>query len=102
MNNAQLHDLARVGAQARLATLDTEREQLLNMFPDLRGSKPLDEQLRTTCGSQAQRDVACGPQSTGRAEACLLGREASRPGRCCRRRCSIEGRFADGQETDDP
>ena len=36
MNNVQLHDLARVGAQARLAALDTEREQLLKMFPDLR------------------------------------------------------------------
>ena len=36
MNNVQLQDLARIGAQARLAALDTEREQLLRRFPDLR------------------------------------------------------------------
>jgi hypothetical protein len=35
MNNVQLQDLARVGAQARLATLEVERDQLLKMFPDL-------------------------------------------------------------------
>jgi hypothetical protein len=36
MNNVQMHDLARVGAQTRLAALDTEREELLKLFPDLR------------------------------------------------------------------
>ena len=36
MNNVQMHGLARVGAQTRLAALDTEREELLKLFPDLR------------------------------------------------------------------
>jgi hypothetical protein len=36
MDKTQLHDLARVGAQARLAALETEREELLTLFPDLR------------------------------------------------------------------
>ena len=39
MNNVQLQDLARVGAQTRLAALDTERAALLKMFPDLRASQ---------------------------------------------------------------
>jgi hypothetical protein len=39
MNNVQLQDLARVGAQSRLAALDTEREALLKLFPDLRASQ---------------------------------------------------------------
>jgi hypothetical protein len=37
MAKSQLHELARAGAQARLAELDQERESLLGMFPDLRG-----------------------------------------------------------------
>jgi hypothetical protein len=36
MNNVQLQSLARIGAQARLATLDTERDEILKMFPELR------------------------------------------------------------------
>jgi hypothetical protein len=39
MNKVQLQNLARVGAQARLAALDTERLALLKMFPDLRASE---------------------------------------------------------------
>ena len=38
MNNVQLQNLARVGAQGRLATLDTERKEM-KMFPDLRASQ---------------------------------------------------------------
>jgi hypothetical protein len=37
MDKTQLHDLARVGAQARLAALETERQELLKLFPDLGG-----------------------------------------------------------------
>jgi hypothetical protein len=36
MANTQLHDLARMGAQSRLAALDQERDEILTMFPDLR------------------------------------------------------------------
>src|SRR5688500_1109803 len=39
MNNVQLQDLARIGAQTRLAALDREREALLKMFPGLRAAQ---------------------------------------------------------------
>jgi hypothetical protein len=40
MNTQQLHDLARMGAQSRLAALDQERDAILKIFPDLRNGKP--------------------------------------------------------------
>jgi hypothetical protein len=40
MANTQLHDLARMGAQSRLAALDQERDEILKIFPDLRNGKP--------------------------------------------------------------
>jgi hypothetical protein len=40
MNTQQLHDLARMGAQSRLAALDQERDAILKMFPDLRNGRP--------------------------------------------------------------
>jgi hypothetical protein len=33
MNNVQFRDLAPIGAQTRLAALDTEREAILKSFP---------------------------------------------------------------------
>jgi hypothetical protein len=36
MATSHLHDLARLGAQARLAALDREREEIMSLFPDLR------------------------------------------------------------------
>ena len=36
MNPVKLQDLAQMGAQTRLATIDAEREALLKRFPDLR------------------------------------------------------------------
>jgi hypothetical protein len=36
MATSHLHELARLGAQARLEALDREREQILDLFPDLR------------------------------------------------------------------
>jgi hypothetical protein len=40
MANTQLHDLARMGAQSRLAALDQERDEILKMFPELRNGQP--------------------------------------------------------------
>lgn len=37
MAKSQLHELARVGAQAKLAEIDQERASLLALFPELRG-----------------------------------------------------------------
>jgi hypothetical protein len=36
MATSHLHELARLGAQARLAAVDREREEILDLFPDLR------------------------------------------------------------------
>jgi hypothetical protein len=36
MATSHLHELARLGAQARLEALDREREEILDLFPDLR------------------------------------------------------------------
>jgi hypothetical protein len=41
MAKMQLHDLARLGAQARLDAIDAERAEILKMFPDLhQGPRP--------------------------------------------------------------
>jgi len=39
MNKPQLHDLARAGAQARLAAIEQERSALLALFPELGGGR---------------------------------------------------------------
>jgi hypothetical protein len=40
MAHTRLHDLARMGAEARLDALDHEREAILTIFPDLRDGAP--------------------------------------------------------------
>ena len=52
-----MQDLARVGAQARLASLRAEQDALLAAFPDLRGGSPArPRQARTTeSAAPAQR-----------------------------------------------
>src|SRR3954469_5608388 len=40
MTNDQMHELARVGAQARLRAIDEERSAILRAFPAL-GSRPM-------------------------------------------------------------
>jgi hypothetical protein len=54
MNNVQLQDLARIGAQARLAALDTEREELVKLFPDL-GTSPQPAALKNGSPQPAAR-----------------------------------------------
>jgi hypothetical protein len=40
MPTTQLYDLARMGAQSRLAALTRERDEILKMFPELRDGQP--------------------------------------------------------------
>ena len=50
MAKMQLHDLARLGARARLDAIDAERTEILRMFPELRqGRQP------ARAGSPARR-----------------------------------------------
>jgi hypothetical protein len=88
MNNVQLQNLARVGAQARLATLDTERKEM-KMFPDLRasqqptagknGSAPPAARKRKGMSLPAARHTASGCVPSGRTEGRKEGTIASPP-----------------------
>jgi hypothetical protein len=83
MNNMQLQDLARLGAQTRLAALDKEREALLEMFPRPAGraaTNHREERLRITRGSKARRDAHRRPQGTRRTDARLPGDRRAKNG----------------------
>jgi hypothetical protein len=53
MANTQLHDLARMGAQSRLAALDQERDEILKIFPDLRDGQAA---ARTNGSPKSRKD----------------------------------------------
>jgi hypothetical protein len=71
MTRQQLQEFARVGAEAKLAALRAEREELLALFPELRDAR------RSGAGGgrtpDAARDVRGPAQGRGYADASLLG-----------------------------
>ena len=62
LKREQLERFARIGAAARLAELEREREDLLRSFPDLRGTKSRDAEVTSIIRRRRKKIVMTAAQ----------------------------------------
>jgi hypothetical protein len=61
MTNVQLHEFARIGAEARLKAIADERQAILTVFPDLGNGTASTRRVASAAPRQARRRVGMSP-----------------------------------------